>query len=96
MKKTTILSFQSFCFLALTLVFSMSFAQNSTDIKFQGETIVMPENIASFQWSQMPESARLDNGYVGWVQFYETPTQKVQDLFKQNNLELLEYIPHKT
>ena len=96
MKKTTILSFQSFCFLALTLVFSMSFAQNSTDIKFQGETIVMPENIASFQWSQMPESARLDNGYVGWVQFYETPTQKVQDLFTQNNLELLEYIPHKT
>ncbi len=96
MKKTTIFSFQSICFLAFTLVFSMSFGQNSTDIKFQGETIVMPENIMSFQWSQMPESARLNNGYVGWVQFYETPTQNVQDLFEQNNLELLEYIPHKT
>ncbi|CAM3358018.1 S8 family serine peptidase [Aequorivita lipolytica] len=96
MKKTTFLSFRSICFLALTFLFTMSYAQNSNDINFQGETIVMPENIASFQWSEFPESARLTNGYVGWVQFYETPNQQVQDMFKQNNLELLEYIPHKT
>ena len=56
----------------------------------------MPENISIFQWNQMPESAKLDNGYLGWVQFYETPSQQVQDLFKQNDLQLLEYIPHKT
>ncbi len=96
MKKTTFLSFRSFCFLAMAFVFSMSQAQNSTDIHFQGETIVMPENINTFQWDQMPDSARLNNGFVGWVQFYETPTQNVQDLFKQHKLELIEYIPHKT
>ena len=44
----------------------------------------------------MPESARLNNGFVAWVQFYETPSQNVQNLFKRNKVELLEYIPHKT
>ncbi len=94
MKKTTLFLLRRLCFLALLFVFSISFGQN--DLNFQGETYPMPENIATFQWSQMPESAKLPNGYVGWVQFYETPTQQVQDLFKQNKLELLEYIPHKT
>ena len=96
MRKTTILSFRSVVFMALTLVFTMSFGQEPANINFQGETIVMPENIANFQWSQMPESSKLANGYVGWVQFYETPTQQIQDSFKRNKLELLEYIPHKT
>lgn len=94
MKKTTLFLFRRTCLLALLFAFSLSFGQN--DLNFQGETYPMPENIATFQWSQMPESANLANGYVGWVQFYETPSQKVQDLFKQNNLELIEYIPHRT
>lgn len=96
MKKTTILTFRGIFFLTMVLVFTVSFGQNLTDIRFQGETITMPENVATFQWSQLPESAKMDNGYVGWVQFYETPNQAVQDLFKQNNMKLLEYIPHKT
>ena len=82
--------------MVITLVFSMSFGQNSSDINFQGETFNMPENIATFQWSQMPESSKMDNGYIVWVQFYETPSQTVQDLFKQNKVELIEYIPQKT
>jgi hypothetical protein len=96
MAKITFSKIKIFSFLTLMLVFSLTFAQNSNDISFQGETYEMPENIATFQWNQMPESARLNNGYVGWIQFYETPTQQVQDLFKQNNLQLLEYIPHQT
>lgn len=96
MKKTTNLTLRSICFLAMALVFSVSFGQSPTDIVFQGETIKMPQNMATFQWGQLPESARLSNGYVGWVQFYETPTQLVQDRFKQHNIALLEYIPHRT
>ncbi len=96
MLKSTFPKFKSLFFLALTLVFSITYAQNSSNITFQGETYEMPENITTFQWNQMPKSSRLNNGYVGWVQFYKTPNQQVQDLFKQNNLELLEYIPHKT
>lgn len=96
MKKTTNLTLRSICFLAMALVFSVSFGQSPTDIVFQGETIKMPQNMATFQWGQLPESARLSNGYVGWVQFYETPTQLVQDRFKQHNISLLEYIPHRT
>ncbi len=88
--------FKCFTFFLLLLVFTTGIAQNSNEIHFQGDTFEMPENIASFQWDQMPESAKMDNGYVGWIQFYETPSQQVQDLFKQNNLQLLEYIPHKT
>lgn len=93
MKKTTLSLFSKFCFLTLFLFFSISFGQN---INFQGETYDMPENITTFQWNQMPESSRLANGYVGWVQFYNTPSQQIQDSFKRNKLELLEYIPHRT
>ncbi|MDP2687237.1 MAG: S8 family serine peptidase [Aequorivita sp.] len=96
MSKITSQKIKSFSFLALLFVFSLTYAQNSNDILFQNETYEMPENIATFQWNQMPESSRLNNGYLGWIQFYETPTQQVQDLFKQNNLLLLEYIPHRT
>lgn len=96
MAKITSQKIKNFSFLALLFVFSLTYAQNSYDILFQNETYEMPENIATFQWNQMPESSRLNNGYLGWIQFYETPTQQVQDLFKQNNLQLLEYIPHRT
>jgi len=96
MKKTTFQIFRSVCFLAFLFAFSNVFAQNSSNIKFQGETYAMPENISTFQWDSMPESAKLQNGYIGWVQFYETPSQTVQNLFKQNKMELLEYIPHQT
>lgn len=96
MAKITFPKIKNCMLVVLVLVFSLAFSQNSNDIVFQGETYEMPENIASFQWSQMPESARLDNGYLGWVQFYATPSQQVQDLFKQNNLQLLEYIPQRT
>jgi len=95
-QKSTLPTFRSIVFMAMTLVFSFSYGQNTSDIQFQGETFSMPENIAAFQWNQMPESSKMNNGYVVWVQFYETPTQNVQDLFKQNQVELLEYIPHKT
>lgn len=96
MKKTTFPTFRSICFLAIVFVFSNLFAQNPSNINFQGETYAMPENIDTFQWNSMPEYSRLQNGYIGWVQFYETPSQAVQDLFKQNKMELLEYIPHQT
>lgn len=94
MKKITLSPFQKLCFLALLFVFTISFGQN--DLNFQGETYSMPENIATFQWSEMPESSKMADGYVGWIQFYETPSQQVQDAFKKNNMELLEYIPHRT
>ena len=87
-KYTFLLTFLFICFIG--------FAQNPGSISFQGETIDIPENIDSFQWNQMPASSKLGQGYYGWVQFYETPTQDVQDRFKLNNLELLEYIPHQT
>jgi len=87
-KYTFLLTFLFICFIG--------FAQNSSSIIFQGEAINIPENIDSFEWKQMPESSKLGQGYYGWVQFYETPTQDVQDRFKLNNLELLEYIPHQT
>ena len=99
MKSSTFFSnmrIRSMCVLAFVMVCTISFAQNPYTIQFQDETIEMPENIDSFQWSDMPESAQLADGFVGWVQFYATPTQSVQDLFEANRLELLNYIPHNT
>ncbi|MDN3723237.1 S8 family serine peptidase [Aequorivita sp. SDUM287046] len=95
-QKSTLSTFRNFVFVTMTLVFSFSFGQNNSEINFQGETFNIPENIDTFQWNQLSEAAKLANGYVAWLQFYETPTQNVQDLFKQQKIELLEYIPHKT
>ncbi len=98
MKKFTLFSInrKSVSFLVLALACTFAFAQNSYTITFQDETIEMPENIATFEWNQMPESAHLRDGYIGWIQFYETPTQAVQDLFAANGLDLISYIPHHT
>lgn len=82
--------------LAIVFAFSFSFAQSDYTIQFQNESTQIPENIESFQWDQMPESSKLNNGYYGWVQFYETPNQDVQNLFRANDLQLIEYIPNRT
>ncbi|MCZ6595167.1 MAG: S8 family peptidase [Bacteroidetes bacterium] len=82
--------------LAFALFFSFANAQNPYVIQFQDETIEIQENIDTFEWNQMPDSSRLANGYFGWVQFYETPTQDIQDSFKNNDLLLIDYIPHQT
>jgi hypothetical protein len=80
----------------LLFIFSMSFAQNFYAVEFQDKTIEIPENIDTFEWEQMPESSKFDSGYFGWIQFYETPQQHIQDRFSDNDLQLLEYIPNKT
>ncbi|PHR69160.1 MAG: peptidase S8 [Lutibacter sp.] len=53
----------------------------------------MPNNIGSFQWNQMPSKAFYNNGYFGWIQFSEIPNQSIQNQFKENGLELIDYIP---
>ncbi|MGB0949785.1 MAG: S8 family serine peptidase, partial [Marinirhabdus sp.] len=65
-------------------------------VNLQGQTVTLPENINTFSWDTMPENSKLNGGHYGWVQFYETPVQQVQDLFKANNLQLIDYIPNKT
>lgn len=80
----------------LLLVSMFGFSQTNYTITFQDETLEVEENIQTFEWSQMPDYSRLGNGYFGWVQFYETPTQAIQDAFERNNLQLLNYIPHRT
>ncbi|MAP55951.1 S8/S53 family peptidase [Altibacter sp.] len=77
------------------LMVSLSFAQNPYAIQLQGDAIEIPENISTFQWSDMPDSARLNDGYVGWIQFFQTPTQQIQNDFKSRGYQLLNYIPNK-
>ncbi|WP_298515187.1 S8 family serine peptidase [uncultured Kordia sp.] len=69
-------------------------AQNM--VYFQDEVITMPNNIASFNWDSMPETAKFDDGYFAWVHFSQTPTQDIQDQFAQRNLKLIEYYPDQT
>ena len=88
--KQTILSV-----IVVAFICTNTFAQSSYSIQFQDQTLEFPENIGTFQWSQMPNSSKLDHGYYGWIQFYETPNQSTQDLFKAQNLKLIEYIPNK-
>ncbi len=87
---------KSFLFSILLLTSGFLFAQSSYDVQLQGEIIKVEENIHSFQWDMMPASSKFENGYFGWIQFYETPKQAVQNDFKNRGLELIEYIPNKT
>jgi hypothetical protein len=80
---------------ASLLIVTVAFGQNEYSINFQNETIDIPENIASFELNQLPDSARLAGGNYGLIQFYETPSQAIQDSFKSNNIELIDYIPHR-
>lgn len=91
LKKSNFLSL-----LAIVFTFSISFAQADYSIQLQNESIEIPENINTFQWNQMPSSSKLNGGYYGWVQFYETPNQDIQNLFKSNGLQLIEYISNRT
>ncbi len=92
----SLLNIKYVCVLVMFSFFTFSFGQNEYNVQLQDETIEIPENIETFQWNQMPESSILNDGYIGWVQFYETPTQTIQNSFKTNNLQLIEYIPNKT
>jgi len=99
MKKTTIspqLKSKYLSLLAIVLCFSFSFAQSDYTVQFQDESIEIFENIDTFEWNQMPNSSKLNSGYYGWVQFYETPNQDIQNLFKSNDLQLIEYITNRT
>ncbi|GEQ84818.1 hypothetical protein ULMS_03260 [Patiriisocius marinistellae] len=80
----------------LMLLLSMALlAQSPYTIQFQDEVVVVEENINSFQWSEMPESSKFMDGYYGWIQFFETPTQEIQNDFKSRGFELIEYLPNK-
>lgn len=82
--------------IALLIMCNLVTAQQKHKLDVQGKSIVMPENIQNFSWKNFPKESASETGYYGWVQFYETPKQNVQDYFKQNNLELLEYISNST
>ena len=79
------------CFVLANTTFSQDYS-----FYFQGESIEIPENAATFTWAEMPESAEFANGYYGWIQFYETPKQITQDFFNSDGRQLIEYIDNKT
>lgn len=97
MKNSILLWKKRFASLALFgMIAGVSFAQEGYQVQFQDGVVNIPENIQTFDWDQMPDYAQFEGGYFGWVQFYETPTQDIQDLFKAQGLQLINYLPQKT
>jgi len=88
MKKITLLF--------LTFVFAHSFSQNEYTISFQDELINLPENIDSFQFNQLNDNTRIQQGFFTWIQFYQTPEQSVQEIIKDNRVSLIDYINNRT
>ena len=86
---------KNFLLYILLLIPTFLLAQSSYNIQFKDELVRVEENIDSFQWGQMPASSKFQNGYYGWIQFYKTPNQKIQNDFKNKGLELMEYLPNK-
>ena len=86
---------KNFIVYILLLTSTFLFGQSSYNIQFQDEVVKIEENINAFQWDKMPDASKFKNGYYGWIQFYETPNQDIQDDFKRQGLELIEYLPNK-
>lgn len=85
-------------YLAVIMLFAASFTAHSQSpdyLNFRGERISLPENVRQIDWNSFPESSKLNDGFTGIIQFYNTPDQETQDSFKKNNFQLLEYIPHQ-
>ena len=80
------------------ILFSSSFlnAQHNYDIKIHNDVLRIEENINTFKWNEMPASSKFQNGYYGWIQFYNTPTQAIQDEFENRGLVLIDYLPTNT
>lgn len=83
-------------FLLSTTITAVSAQQNPYTIQIQGTEFNLEENIQTFTWDDLEENQRIGNGYYTWVQFYETPTQQIQDSFKNQGIEILEFIGSKT
>ncbi|MEM6721491.1 MAG: S8 family serine peptidase [Bacteroidota bacterium] len=82
-------------FLLAVFLVNTNFLAAQSTVLFQDELITLPNNISTFNWNSMPESAKFDDGFFAWVRFSETPVQAIQDDFAQRNLKLIEYYPDK-
>lgn len=95
-KNQTVFNLKSFYILLAFLLLNFVYSQSNYSIPFQDKNVEIPENISTFEWNQMPEKAKFNEGYFGWVQFYETPNQTIQDELKNSNIKLLDYIGNRT
>ena len=64
------------------------FSQNKNEFTFQGEKVEMLKNIDSFQWNQIPNTSKFNSHYYGCISFENTPTQEIQNDFKNKGLGL--------
>ena len=85
MKKTTLKSIILSIFL---MSISFGFSQEKLEFTFQGEKVEMLKNIDSFQWNQIPNTSKFNNHYYGCISFDNTPTQEIQNDFKNKGLGL--------
>jgi len=85
MKKTTLKSIILSIFL---MSISFGFSQEKLEFTFQGEKVEMLKNIDSFQWNQIPNTSKFNSHYYGCISFDNTPTQEIQNDFKNKGLGL--------
>ena len=85
MKKITLKSIILSIFL---MSISFGFSQEKLEFTFQGEKVEMLKNIDSFQWNQIPNTSKFNSHYYGCISFDNTPTQEIQNDFKNKGLGL--------
>ncbi|GAA0871804.1 hypothetical protein GCM10009117_09500 [Gangjinia marincola] len=96
MKKATILTFfRSLGIVLCSFLFTLSSHAQDYTIQFLNESIELPENFGSFSWDSFSDQNKYRDGYYGWIQFYETPTQAEQNQLRAMGVELIDYIPNK-
>ncbi len=84
--------------LSLLLLLNMIFvySQQKYEVLFQNELVQVEENINTFNWEELSEQSMWKNGYYAYIQFYNTPSQTIQDGLKTDGTLLIEYISKGT
>ncbi len=98
MFKTTRPYLRVFFCVILTICFSFNMIaqENQYAIQFQNDYVSLTENINTFEWDQLDSQLKVSNGFYTWIQFYDTPTQDIQDGLKSKGIEMIEYLGSKT
>lgn len=71
-------------------------SQNTRPVTFQGKQIDMPPNVKSFKWEELTQRDNENSGYYVCLQFSATPNQQVQNDFRNQGIELRNYIANNT
>lgn len=63
-------------------------------VLFNNKVLEFSQNIDSFKWSNISQTAQWKDGYYMWASFEKTPNQSIQDELEKKGIIRLAYVPN--